>query len=142
MMSGSFEAVERDASSYEITVIVPGTIAYPHRDAVRIEAQSETSAMLMRRVVEDANLRTWPESGQNAEVAIVLLEVPLRQERDIVRDFRDLHPGVWIIAVGSPTDEKLFDRVCASAMDHRALTEALNGIAKTMPKGSSASVQN
>ena len=125
MMGGEFRVNETGADTHEIEIAVPGQIAYPRRDCVRIEAKSETSAMLMRRIVEDSGLRLWSPSIQNAQVAAILLELPLSDEESAVERLRSAHTDTRLIAVGRPMDETRFDGICHSAVDHRALAAAL-----------------
>ena len=129
MMGGEIRVREARAGAHTIRILVPGRIVYPQRDCVRIEAKSETSAMLIRRVVEEAGMRTWAPSLQGVQVATIFLEVPRSDEATAVRDLRAAHPGARLIAVGLPMDEANFDGICRGAVDHRALLEALEGSA-------------
>lgn len=126
MMNGRIRIAELGPGSHELRIEVPAGIVYPRRDSVRIVETSETSAMLMRQVIEEAGLRVWSPRHAASLVAVVLLELPVADEATAVERLRAAHPGAMLIAVGSTLDVNRFDGICSGAMDHLAIRQHLD----------------
>ena len=113
------------AGAGEGGVQIPATIVYPKRDCVRIEVRSETSALLLRSVAEEAGWHVWSPRLDAARVGVVMLELPVESESATVSRLRSAHPGARLVAVGEPGDRSIFDVACFGVTDHQALHEAL-----------------
>ena len=135
LMGGQIVDDRRDDEVAEFAVRVPARVVYPTRDYVRIEESSETSAILLQQVIEDAGLRLWSAAQPASLVAFVLIEVPTESETATVHRLRLAHHGARIIAVGQPMEPDLYDEICAGPVEHDALQAMLkpNGKSSSSP---------
>ena len=116
-MGGSIRLRRDEPGRARLYVRVPAREVLAHRDCIRIETRSDTTALLLLAAIEDAGWRVWTPSVSKAHVAAVLLEACGGREMQIAEGLRADHPSALHISIGVPTDPGKFDSVQSVPFD-------------------------
>lgn len=125
VMNGGLRMRRTVAGRASLFVQVPAPEVALNLDAVRVEAQSDTTALLLHAAIDETIWRIWSPAISPARVAAVLLEPSGAQDRALVQRYRAEHPGARVISVGKPLEDGVFDAICEVPLASGALTELL-----------------
>ena len=126
LMGGSVVLTRTEPGRACLTVSVPAEAVPPITRVVRIEAQSDTSGMMLRAVINSSKLKVWEPDDEREAVSAVLIETESSDEAAIVARLRAEHPGALVIGLGSTNLVELYDRILPVPLTESALRSALS----------------
>ena len=126
LMGGQVRMTRSVSGRASLVMLVPAAEIDPIRDSVRIEAQSDTTALLLRAALRDAAIRIWEPAMAAPRVYACMLEAGGDDEAERVAQLRSAHPGARLVSVGQTALSGLYDAQCTLPVDTKTLVQVLD----------------
>ena len=126
LMDGQVRMTRSISGRASLVMLIPADEMDPVRDSVRIETQSDTTALLLRAALREASIRVWEPAMTAPRVFACMVETGGDDEAERVAQLRSAHPGAQIVSVGETSDARLYDAGCSLPVDAKLLAQILN----------------